>query len=216
VRGRIISATITATIGSEERHDVDDQAAGRDDQHRGGGHVRRVGEAGDRLDHHVDRDAGQQHGVGQRGQHFQAVETERALRVGGGPAGGGDRRQRHGDAEHVGEHVAGVGEQRQRAGHQRGGRLDQHEDGQQRRGPPEAGAVFLAGAQRLAPVVVPGSHEPYFPSERQASANICSHRYVCNLNSIAITGVQPRDKPTPPGRNHPCPDVLSRSSPRPP
>ena len=95
------------------------QAAGRHDQHRPGRHLRRVGEPADRLHHHEARDAGQQDRVGQGGEHLQPVQPERALasRCPARPAAviGG---QRHGDAEHVGEHVAGVGEQRQRAGDQ--------------------------------------------------------------------------------------------------
>jgi hypothetical protein len=75
-------------------------------------------------------------GVGQRGEHLEPVEPEGALGVGGGPPGGVDGGQCHGDAEHVGEHVAGIGEQRERPGGKRGDGLDHHHPGQQPGGPP--------------------------------------------------------------------------------
>ena len=188
-----------------------DQAAGRDDQHRAGRDVRRVGEPADRLDQHEDRDAGEQHGVGQRGEHLEPVEAERALRVGGGPAGGGDRGERHRDAEHVGEHVPGVGEQGQRAGQQRGDRLDHHEAGQQPGGPPEPGAVL---ARRRAA-----------PGPRGRARLPCAQPSVAavRLGQYMFTSLCMQCEPDcrPPGyalddnrlrleRNHPCPDVLSR------
>ena len=76
----------------------------------------RVVEPPDRLGEYVAGYCEQQHRVGQRGDDLQPVEPERALAVGGRAAGGGDRCQRHADAEGIGGHVPGVGQQRERAG----------------------------------------------------------------------------------------------------
>jgi hypothetical protein len=71
-------------------------------------------------------------------------------------AGGGDRGERHADAEHVGEHVPGIGQQRQRAGQQGGERLDQHEGGEQGERGPEPAAVPLPRA--VSAVIVSHAH----------------------------------------------------------
>jgi hypothetical protein len=60
-------------------------------------------------------DPEQEDGVGDGGQDLGAMEAVRPAGC-GRPGGHPERRERHREAEDVGEHVAGVGEQRERAG----------------------------------------------------------------------------------------------------
>ena len=54
-----------------------------------------------------------------------------------------DRRQRHPDADHIGEHVAGVGQQRQRVGRERCDQLDHEEHDNDREGGDQAASMTL-------------------------------------------------------------------------
>src|SRR3546814_2416768 len=82
-----------------------------------------------------------------------------------------DRRQRHAEADHVGEHVAGVGEQGQRAGGQPGHDLHHHEHAEDAERGEQAALVAGACASRLAvgvavPLVVTAAHRPILALNR--------------------------------------------------
>ena len=81
-----------------ERDEVGDEADDGDDEHRPGEHLGRVAEAADRLDQHVDRDAEEQHGVGEGGEDLEPVEAEGAVPAAGAAVGELDGGEGHAEA----------------------------------------------------------------------------------------------------------------------
>ena len=99
-----------------ERHQVDGEADGGDDEHQTGADLRRLADPADRLDEHVAGDAQQQQAVRDGGEDLDPLPAEGAPSA-CGSLGEGDRAEGQRDAGRVGGHVARVGQQGQRAGH---------------------------------------------------------------------------------------------------
>jgi hypothetical protein len=146
---------------NRQRHQVGDETDGGDDQHRGGRHLGRAGEAPDRFVQHPGGHAEQQHRVGQGRDHLEAVQAEGAPGVGGGPAHRDDRRQRHGDAERVGGHVRGVRQQGQGVGQQAADQLGEHDRPGDGQAEPQPAPVLVAQAGRA--VIVTRAHMSILP-----------------------------------------------------
>ena len=121
---------------------------GGDDQHRRVVDVRGVAETPDRLDDDEACDDGEQHSVRQGGEDLQPVQPERAVPSFAAPTGELDRRQRHADANHVGDHVPSVRQQGERVCRQAGDDLHDHEHGEHDERGEQGRLVPLTGTDR--------------------------------------------------------------------
>jgi hypothetical protein len=119
----------------------------------------------------ASRHAAEEHGVGEGGEDLQAIEPERAVPPFATSTGELDRRQRHPDADDVGDHVPGVREQGERVRHQAGDDLDHHEHGEQDERREQRANVALAGADRrvVVAVLMLRRHEPQSAPQRVES-----------------------------------------------
>ena len=162
VRPLDVEALGRALAEQRERDEVHDEAQAGDDQHRHTEHLGLTGQPAHRLDEDVDRHAEEQEGVDEGGQDLQSVQAERVLppvRLLGVTTGQLDRRQRHAEAEDVGEHVPGIGEEGQRVGQDPADGLDHEEHGDEAEGDGQALLVTGTGPQRPGPVIVIAAHD---------------------------------------------------------
>ena len=141
-----------------QQHDRDRVAGQPDhaeDDHRAGGHRRRLDQPPDRLDQDEPADRQQHRGLRRGGQHLGAPVPPGPV-LGGRAAGQHRGHQGQRQPGDVGEHVPGVGQQGQRAGDERADHLDarivagdaQHD--RQRPAVPGAGRAVIVAAVRLA------------------------------------------------------------------
>ena len=150
-----VEALAGAAAQQRDRDDVDEQAQDGHHEHRPRLDRRLRIEAQHRLDEDVPGDDEEEDGVGERGEDLEPVQPERARPVAAGAVGEADRRQRHADADGVGEQMGGVGQERERSGEERGDRLDDEEGRREHERDAEPSGVPRAGSPRRRGVIVP-------------------------------------------------------------
>ncbi len=111
-----------------ETDDVDDQAEHRGDEERDAWDLSGVLEPLDGLDEHVSGNREQQDAVCQRGEDFEPVEAEGAVRR-GGPICQSDCNECHGEPQHVRAHMGAVRDQSERSDGEADSQLNNHERG---------------------------------------------------------------------------------------
>ncbi|CWB20139.1 Uncharacterised protein [Streptococcus pneumoniae] len=173
---------VQAVLGpaAQQQHgdDVDHQAGEADREHGAGGHLRRVTQPADGLDHHVHPDREHRQHRQRRGEHLGPVGAIGASPRGVRPARDARRQQRRTQHHHIGSHVPGIRQQRQRPRHQPRDQLDQEEarrQGERPRQPPTVAATGMPGRRGMA---VSRPHQPC-PSWRACSRETSSSIRTC-------------------------------------
>ena len=150
-----VQALAGAAAQQRDRDDVHEQAQDGHHEHRPRLDRRLRIEAQHRLHEDVPGDHEEEDGVGERGEDLEPVQPERARPVAAGAVGEADRRQRHADADGVGEQVGGVRQERERPGEVRRDRLDDEEGRGEHEHDPEPPGVARPCPPRRRGVIVP-------------------------------------------------------------
>jgi hypothetical protein len=108
-----VDALLRPAPQEREHDEVRRQPGSRGEQHGQPRDHRGIDEPLHRLVQDPAGHSEQQQRVAERGEHFEPVEPEGPAGCGARSSGGHDSRQRHAQAEHVGEHVRRVRQQRQ-------------------------------------------------------------------------------------------------------